>query len=212
MRKGRKHMKRLLAVPTLVVGALAFAAFAVANPGHGNKQPHPNKATVVIHTTDGSCSGGTWADDTITRTVKVHKNRDGSYRIRESDHGSFVTNAGGVLASPGNCAANTSSHGHTVLLGVTGTFKGYITGTVTGGTFNPNATCSASPCHQSDFIKAFFGSTATFSCLSNSPKCKFKYGYHAKEDQNLLFRYWLDKGTGAGTFLNEHFFGDIASA
>jgi hypothetical protein len=48
--------------------------------------------------------------------------------------------------------------------------------------------------------------------LSNSPKCKFKYGYHAKEDQNLLFRYWLDKGTGGGTFLKEHFFGDIASA
>ena len=103
-------MKRLLALPVLVVGALSLAALAFANPGHGNKQPHPNKATVVIHTTDGSCSGGTWADDTITRTVKVHKNRDGSYRIRESDHGSFVTNAGGVLASPGNCAANTSSH------------------------------------------------------------------------------------------------------
>ena len=121
-------MKRLLALPALVVGALALAAFAFANPGHGNKQPHPNKATVLIHTTDGSCSGGTWADDTIMRTIKVHKNKDGSYRIREQDKGFFSTNAGGAIASPGNCPANTSAHGHTVRLGVVGTFKGYITG------------------------------------------------------------------------------------
>jgi hypothetical protein len=207
-------MKRLLAVPILVVGALALGAFAFADPGHGNKQPHPNKARVLIHTTDGSCSGGgaVWADDTIMRTLKVHKNRDGSYRIREYDRGSFVTNAGGLVASPGNCPANTSRHGHTVLVGVTGTLKGYIKGIVTGGTFDPHATCSTSPCKQGDFIKAFFGTTASFSCLSDSPKCKFKYGYHAKEDQNLLFRYWLDRGKGGGTFLKEHFFGDIASA
>ena len=212
MRKGTTYMKRLLAIPVLVVGALALAAFAFANPGHGNKQPHPNKATVLIHTTDGSCSGGTWADDTIMRTIKVHKNKDGSYRIREQDKGFFSTNAGGTIASPGNCPANTSAHGHTVRLGVVGTFKGYITGKVTGGTFNPTATCGVTPCTQSVFIAAFFGPTATLSCLSNSPKCKFKYDYHAKQDQNLLFRHWLDKGHGAGTFLQETFRGDIADA
>jgi hypothetical protein len=209
-------MKRLLAVPALVVGALALAAFALADPGnhghgHGNKQPHPNRATVTIQTTDHGCAGNVWATDTIKRTVKVHKFNNGSYRIREYDRGSFTTTADGALASPGNCPENTSSHGLTVLPNITGHVKGYIRGRVTGGTFNPTATCS-SPCTQSDFIKAFFGSAATFSCLSNSPRCKFNYGYHAKLNQNLKFRYWRDRGRGGGTFLKEHFFGDIASA
>src|SRR5205823_1114960 len=122
--------------------------------------PPEQLPSVLIHTTDGSCSGGTWADDTIMRTVKVHKNKDGSYRIREEDKGFFSTNAGGTLASPGNCPANTSAHGHTVRLGVVGTFKGYIKGTVTGGMFNPHATCTVTPCTQSLFIAAFFGPTA----------------------------------------------------
>ena len=113
--------------------ALAFVAVAAAHgkdPTKGNKQPHPNKARTVVHTTDGSCSGGIWADDTIRRTVKVHKKSDGSYRIREEDKGTFVTNAGGVAASPGNCAENKSKHGASVSLGKKGTLKGYITGTV----------------------------------------------------------------------------------
>ena len=205
-------MKKLLLVPALVSGALSLAAFALADPGQGTKQPHPNRATVLIHTTDGSCSGGTWADDTILRTIKVHKKKDGSYRIREQDKGFFSTNAGGTTASPGNCAENTSKHGHTVRVGVVGTFKGYIRGTVTGGTFNPNATCTVTPCTQSAFTAAFFGGTATFSCLTNSTDCKFKYDYHAKRDQHLLFRHWQDRGHGAGTFLNEKFKGDIADA
>jgi hypothetical protein len=204
-------MKRLLAIPILAAAALALAAFAVADPGHGNRQPHPNRVRVLVHTTDNGCAGTTWANDTIMRTLKVHKNRDGSYRIREFDHGTFVTNADGMVASPGNCPENTSRHGHTVRAGVTGTLKGYITGVVTGGTFNPSATCAA-PCTQTVFIATFFGPTAQFSCLSNSPRCKFKYGYHAKRNQNLLFRFWLDKGHGGGSFLKEHFRGDIADA
>jgi hypothetical protein len=205
-------LKRLLALPILAIAALSLAAFALANPGHGHKQPHPNKATVLIHTTDNGCSGGPWADDTIMRTVKVHQNKDGSYRIREQDKGIFQTNAGGMVASPGNCPENTSKHGHTVRAGVVGSLKGYITGTVTGGTFNPNATCSTTPCTQGMFIAAFFGPTATFSCRTNSQDCKFNYDYHAKKDQHLLFRHWRDKGHGAGTFLKETFKGDIADA
>ena len=29
----------------------------------------------------------------------------------------------------------------------------------------------------------------------NSQNCKFKYDYHAKKDQNLLFRHWQDRAT-----------------
>ena len=202
-------MKRLLVLPVLLGAVLALAAVAGAGP---TKQPHPQTVKTVIHTTDGGCAGTTWADDTITRTLKVHLKKDGSYRIREQDKGTFVTNAGGVVASPGNCPDNHSRHGHTVLLGKTGTLKGYITGTVTGGTFNPNGSCAVNPCTQALFIKAFFGLTASFSCQTNSTDCKFKFDYHAKKNEGLLFRHWQDRGHGAGTLLNEKFKGDIASA
>ena len=138
----------------------------------------------------------------------MHLNKNGSYRIREQDKGTFVTNAGGVVGSPGNCPENTSRHGHTVLPGKTGTLKGYLAGAVTGGTFNPNGSCAANPCTQA----AFFGPTATFSCRTDSADCKFKYDYHAKKNQGLLFRHWQDRGHGSGTFLHEKFKGDIASA
>jgi len=122
-----------------------------------------------------------------------------------------VTNAGGTAASPGNCPENHSRHGTSVIPGKVGTFKGYITGTVTGGTFNPAGSCPTTPCTQSMYIAAFFGPTASFSCQTSSTDCKFKYDYHAKRNQHLLVRHWLDKGTGAGSFLNEQFRGDIAS-
>lgn len=202
-------MKRLLVLPVLLVAVLALVVVAGAVSA---KQPHPSKVKTVIHTTDGGCAGNTWADDTITRTLKVHLNKNGSYRIKEEDKGTFVTNAGGVVASPGNCAENTSHHGSTVLLGKTGTLKGYIKGTVTGGTFDPNGSCTANPCTQALFIAAFFGPTASFSCQTSSTDCKFKYDYHAKKNQGLLFRHWQDRGHGAGTFLHEKFKGDIASA
>jgi hypothetical protein len=202
-------MRRWLVLASLFVGALAFTAAATAN-GHKNKQPHPHKVRTLIHTTDGGCAGNIWADDTIMRTLKVHLNKDGSYRIREEDKGTFVTNAGGTVASPGNCPENKSKHGTSVTPGKRGTLKGYITGTVTGGTFNPSATCSTTPCTQGMFIAAFFGPTASFSCQTSSHDCKFKYDYHAKHNQGLRFRHWLDKGTGAGSFLKEQFRGDIA--
>lgn len=205
-------MKRLIMLPALLLAGVAFAATGLASPGHKNKQPHPNKATVVIHTTDNGCAGNPWADDTLKRTVKAHRNKNGSYRVRLEDKGTFVTNAGGATASPGNCTDNKSKHGHTVRPGVQGTVKGYITGTVTSGTFNPNATCTAVPCTKAVFIAAFFGPGAQFSCQTNSKDCKFKYDYHAKKDQQLLFRHWQDSGTGAGTFLKEKFKGDIASS
>lgn len=202
-------MKRLLALPVLLVAVLALVVVAGAVSA---KQPHPSKVKAVIHTTDGGCAGNTWADDTITRTLKVHLNKNGSYRIREEDKGTFVTTAGGAVASPGNCPENTSRHGHTVLPGKAGTLKGYLTGTVTGGTFNPNGSCAANPCTQALFIAAFFGPTATFSCRTDSADCKFKYDYHAKRNQGLLLRHWQDRGQGSGTFLREKFKGDIASA
>ena len=140
-------MKRLLVLAVLFGAVLALAAVAGAGPA---KQPHPSKVKTVVHTTDGGCAGNTWADDTITRTLKVHLNKNGS--------------------------------------------------------------CAANPCTQALFIAAFFGPAASFSCQTSSADCKFKYDYHAKKNQGLLFRHWQDRGHGAGTFLHEKFKGDIASA
>lgn len=201
-------MKRIIVLPALFAAALALAT--VASADKGKKQPHPNKATVVVHANDTGCAGNAWAADTLKRTIKVHLNDDSSYRVRIEDKGTFVTNAG---TSPGNCAANTSRHGHTIRAGVQGTVKGYSTGTVTSGTFNPNATCTANPCTMAAFVTAFFGSSAQFSCLATSSSgCKFKYDYHAKKDQSLLFRHYQTHGTGAGTLLSKKLKGDIADA
>src|SRR2546422_322319 len=126
-------MRRWLILTTLLAAALAFAATALADHGKGKDkgkgQPHPNKVTTTITTGDNGCSGAAWATDTLRRTLKVHRNADGSYRIKEENKGTFTT-IGGV--SPGNCAQNTSKHGTAVRAGVTGDVKGYIKGTVTG--------------------------------------------------------------------------------
>lgn len=202
-------MRHTLILAALVATAFVFTAVAAADHGKPKQQPHPNKVTVPIQTTDNGCSGTPWATDSISRTLKVHRNKDGSYRIREEDKGTFTTLA---AVSPGNCPENTSRHGTAVRAGVIGTLKGYIKGTVTGGTFNPSATCSVNPCMQAMFIAAFFGPSAVFSCRTNSTDCKFDYKYHAKHDQTLLFRSWRDSGSGAGSLLKERFKGDIASA
>ena len=71
-----------------------------------------------------------------------------------------------------------------------------------------------SPCFTDDFVKAFFGASAVFTCdgATNSTDCKFNFNYTASHHQDLLFRHWQDKGKGAGTLLQEEFKGDIADA
>ena len=197
-------MKRYAATVLLALTAAATAA-GVAS---ADRQPRPNRALAVIHTTDYGCAGQPWAGDTIRRVLKVVRNDDGSYRISEQDRGRFVTKAG---RSPGNCSENRTRHGHTVRANVVGAVTGYLSGTVTRGTFDPQASC-ADPCSQTDFIDAYFGTEATFSCLTNSRDCKFRWEYHARRRQKLRFRYFADSGRGAGTFLKERFQGDIAGS
>ena len=97
--------------------------------------------------------------------------------------------------------------------GVTGKVVGFIRGTVTGGTFDPNATCTGANCGATDtFIATHFGTGAQFSCFTNSTDCLFNFNYTAAHHQTLLFRHWQDKGKGAGTSLSELFSGDIADA
>jgi hypothetical protein len=199
----------------LLAGVLTLAAAALADPGDkgkGKKQGQ-NKFTFTLVNTDRRCDGTEpWATLNEKRTYQVHANKNGTFRLRRVDKGTFTTVAG---KSPGNCAANKSKHGQMVRAGVTGRFGGYLEGTITGGTFNKNATCVAA-CFTGDFITAFFGPSAVFSCDTNSTDCKFNFNYtapsRAANRPRLIVRHWQDRGKGAGTMLKEVFHGDIATS
>ena len=204
-------MKRLIALGALALAALSLAAVAGADPGHhgkGDKAGHSRFTFTFVTTDKGSC-GTEWANDTVKRTFIVKDNCDGTFRLTRRDRGMFTTMAG---ASPGSCET-TGHHGKTVRAGVTGTLVGFLRGTVSGGTFNPKATCTSTDCGATDtFLKTFFGTGAQFSCSMTSTDCAFNFNYTAAHHQSLLFRHWQDKAKGAGPSLVERFSGDIADA
>ena len=175
-------MKKRLIVPGLLVAAFAFAATGLADPGHGNGNGHGKHGKFgpydVVTDDHGSC-GNAWAVDTEKRTFNVQKNHDGSYTLLRRDRGTFLTNAG---QSPGACETRRH-HGATVVAGVKGRFHGYLRGKVTGGTFNPNATCPADCGFTDVWIATFFGPSATFSCFDNSKYCRFDFQYSALKHQ-----------------------------
>jgi hypothetical protein len=202
-------MRRLLALPAFFLAALLFAAGGIADPGKGKSSKSKgkgNRMSFTVATTDNGSCGTPWANDTLQRTFQVKDNGDGTYRLTRKDRGTFVTLGG---ASPGACDTS-GKHGTVVRAGVTGKVVGFLRGTITGGTFNPNATCTGATCGFTDvFIATFFGAGAQFSCFSNSRDCRFNYNYTAPR-QPLRYRHWQNKGKGAGTFLEEQFIGDIA--
>lgn len=210
-------MRRMVIPFVLLVGMLTLAASGLADPGDQGKgkAQGKNKFSFTLTTTDRRCDGSEpWATLNEKRTYQVHDNGDGTFRLRRVDKGTFTTIAG---KSPGDCPANKSKHGQLVRAGVKGRFNGYLEGTITGGTFNKKATCVAA-CFTGDFITAFFGSAAVFTCdgATNSTDCKFNYNYtapsRAANRPRLIVRHWQDRGKGSGTTLNEHFAGDIATS
>jgi hypothetical protein len=207
-------MKRLTILIALAAGALALAAAGLADPGNGKKGKDGHaKFTFAMTTTDGGSCGSTWANDTETRKYSVKDNGDGTFTLRRTEKGTFVTLAG---PSPGSCDT-TGKHGATVLAGIQGKFRGYLVGTVTAASFNPNAVCApgADCSSRTGFIATYFAAGATYSC-DQGADCKFNYNYTASAKQagqkKLLFRHWQDKGKGAGTLLKEEFNGDIATS
>ena len=195
-------MRKRWIIPGLLATAFAFAATGLANNGHerGNNRFGPYDVVTDDH---GSC-GNVWAVDTMKRTFQVKRNVDGTYRLTRLDHGSFRTNKG---QSPGACETRRP-HGHVLSAGKHGRFHGFLRGTITGGTFDPNATCPTDCGFTDVWIATFFGPDATFSCFEDSRDCAFSYSARA---QHLRRHRWQDAGRGAGTFLHERFYGDIAS-
>ena len=210
-------MKHFVILALVAVSALALAAAGLAGPGDGKgkdkdkgkgKTEHSKLAMTVVTSDHGTCAQNLWATDTLKRTYTVEKNNDGSYRVTRKDKGTFVTTG---PASPGACETN-SKHGHVVAAGYTGKVHGYLTGTVTGGTFDPNGTCTAE-CGAVAFIAGHFTAGSQFTCNNGYAGCKFDYEYTAQQHRSssttpLLYHHWEDKGVDGTT---EVFKGDIAS-
>jgi hypothetical protein len=141
----------------------------------------------------------------------VKRNENGSYTVRRMDRGTFTT-LGPQSPSADPCAGVTrrGKHGTLLRAGVTGKMHGYIVGTVTGGTFNPNGTCAAE-CTNSQFLAGFFTAGAQFTCVNGYAGCKFSFEYAVpgQERQGLLYHHWVDRETDG---VNEIFVGDIASS
>ena len=143
--------KWLLAVLAVLVLSM-LPAVALAKGGSAHYGPFASTSP------DSGTCGNDWANDTFDRFFKVDTtpNADGTYNVKEEfKNGSFVTIAG---LSPGSCETNP---GGTVAAGVTGKMHGSFDMVVTGGTFNPNATCPA-VCTTAGFVAAVFGATATY--------------------------------------------------
>jgi hypothetical protein len=198
-------MKRILVFMTLVLALLALAATGLADPGGKGKSKKVNRFTYSVVVTDNGSCGTPWATDTSRRTWKVRSKRNGTFVVTRKDKGTFTTLGG---ESPGKCDPK-GTHGTTVAPGVHGKFRGYLTGKVTGGTYNPNAACNAA-CGGStnSFIAAFFGPSATFTCLQGYAGCKFNFEY-SSPDKTLRYRHWQDQGTNG---VSEQFIGDIATS
>ena len=158
-------MRRIVMSSILLVAALTLVASGLADPGGKGKgkKNGQNRFTASIVVTDHGSCGNAWATDTSKRTWSVKKNNDGTFRVGRTDHGTFVTLAG---QSPGACETK-GKHGHLLNAGINGKFQGYLRGTVSNGTFNPTATCTAACIGDTTvFISTYFGSGATVHVLA----------------------------------------------
>lgn len=179
-----------------VTAGLALAGallMALAGPAFGANTKGPYNGA----STDSGTCGADWANDTFKRKFDVTDNGDTTFTLREDFiAGKFVTIAG---VSPGACEVG-SPHGATVAGGIKGEFNGFISGLVTGGIYNPDATC-ADPCTGGSYVAAFFGPTAVWAGST------FDFDYHANGAGKLLFSRWQNASADQGG--NQ---GDIATS
>jgi hypothetical protein len=188
-------MKRfVVGLMVAVMAAIGFGSVsAFASQGMVHFGPFDSSSP------DSGTCGNNWANDTYKRAfdASTAANPDTTFTFTESFiAGRFVTVAG---SSPGACDPN-GIPGGSIRDGVTGTFNGNFIVVVSGGTFNPAATCSAANCSTTaDFVATVYGSGATWNVTS------FAFTYHAN-GPGLLDRDWQNASTDQGGNL-----GDIAS-
>jgi hypothetical protein len=116
----------------------------------------------LAHDDSGSCPGPVgsdrgevWADDTGQRYYSIQARPNGDFDITRYDIGGRFTARIGAH-TPGDCNVRFRK-------ATTGTWTGYVSQSVHGGVFNPDATC-AGECTFQQFVDAFFaGGTLTYN-------------------------------------------------
>src|SRR5262245_41426513 len=186
-------MRRI--VTTLIVfgTVLMLAAAGLADPGGKGKAKKlgHNRFAAQVEVKDSGTCGNEWATDTSMRKWSIKKNNNGTFRVERKDRGRSVTKAG---QTPG-AGDTTGKPGHLVTAGIQGKFRGYLRGTVSNGTFNPNAVCNAACIGDTTvFIPTVFGASAQFTCSLGFAGCKFNFEY-SSPSKALKFHHWQDKGT-----------------
>lgn len=181
----------------IVTGAIALSSMILPVQAANNGTDH--FGPFASATTDGSSCGTTWANDQVNRNFSVHDNGNGTFNVTEMFTDGMFTTTG--TNSPGACETS-NHHGTTVAAGVTGNFQGFLTGTVTSASYNPNA-CTPATCNSTaGFVTSVFGPTAAFNITG------FNFEYNSS-DPTLSFHHWQDKSADGGT--GEQFIGDIAT-
>ena len=191
----RRQRSRPVTVLALSALFVALVGTAVAPAASMAAQPFRHYGPFDSESPDSGTCGNNWASDTYKRHFQAATtpNADTTYTVIESFiSGRFVTEAG---FSPDACDPS-GTLGSTIVAGVTGNFKGNFTVIVTGGVYNPDATCTQSTCDTTDgFVKTVYGPTATWEVSS------FGLTYHAN-GPGLIQREWhnasADQGGNSG--------------
>lgn len=155
----------------------------------------------------GTC-GNNWATDTYNLEYSVRNNMDGTFTVTaDYKDGSFVTNGGSSYAA---CISTAGQHGMLVAPGITGHLTAWITGSVSGGTYNPSGCSTAgADCSNVDgFIAAVFGPDSRFTCDYGFAGCSFNFEY-SSSDQSLIYHHVQDGSSPGGP---ERIVGDIATS
>lgn len=184
-------MKRLLSFAVAVLALAAMPVIATAS------QDTVRYGPINSGSPDSGTCGNEWAEDTYKRVFVASTTADGAdkYTVTESFiAGRFVTVEG---PSPGACnsAPGPLGDGGRIGAGVTGNFNGTFVIVVSGGIFNPAATCDTTSCGTTaDFVSTVYGAAATYDIPS------FEFTYHANGP--LVSREWhnasADEGGNSG--------------
>ena len=177
-------MKRWLSLAAAVVALMATPILGTAS------QDSVHFGPINSGSGDSGTCGPDWATDTYKRVfdASTTPNPDSTYTVTESFiAGRFVTVAG---PSPNGCDAATGTGG-TIGAGVTGSFNGTFQVVITGGTFNPDATCDTGCDTTKHFVATVYGAAATY----DTPI--FQFTYHAN-GPGLIQREWFNADAGQG--------------
>jgi hypothetical protein len=176
-------LKRWLSLAAALVALMATPILGTASPDSVHFGP------INSGSPDSGTCGNDWANDTFKRVfdASTSPNR-GTYTVTESFiAGRFVTMAG---PSPDACDPSGTA-GSTIGAGVTGSFNGTFQIVITGGTFNPSATCDTGCDTTAHFVATVYGAAATYDVPS------FSFTYHAN-GPDLIQREWVNASADQG--------------